>query len=596
MTFEKIYICTKNYLTMKAKLLFSILIASVALMSCEKDNPARNDENDVSDDSGTVVTDDNAGSSIATDDKDDYISNTTFARTVSVVYSESGAQVSGADGLTVDVSGNDVTITNNGSEVIMYELSGSASDGFFKLYSSKKQGLTLNGLNLTNPAGAAINNQSHKRTFVVLKGESKLADGSSYTDAVDTEDMKAAFFSEAQLIFSGDGSLSVTATGKAGITSDDYVRFIDDATTVKVSSTAGHGIRGKDAIIVSAGNIDVNVSATGKKGFSTDTLIYFGGGVTNITSTASAGIVDDELTGAAGIKADYRFEMDGGKVTVNCSGTGAKGISGDNVAYFNGGELYVTVTGSNYGSSSSGGGMPGMGGPGGGFGGNSSSSSDDDTSKAAKGIKFDGNAYFNEGCYVVVNATNHEAIEAKGKLEISGGTVYAYSRSDDAINAGGDLTINGGYVYGRSAGNDGIDANGNMYINGGLVYASSATSPEVGLDANTEGGYKLYIKGGTVIAFGGIERGSVISVPYVTTNYTKSSAYALCDGNDALFCFYAPESGGSGMYIFSDQLKKKGEYTLLKGPSFSGGTKLFAGQLVEGAGVSGGTATKLTAN
>ena len=158
-----------------------------------------------------------------TDDPDDEISNSSFDRTISIVFSPSGsAQVSGDEKGIVSVSGNDVTVDNTkAKEAIRYELSGSTSDGFLKIYGSKKQALILNGVSISNPNGAAINNQCKKRCFVVVNGTNTLADGASYTDTPDTEDEKAAFFSEGQLIFSGTGSLTVTAKGKAGITSDD---------------------------------------------------------------------------------------------------------------------------------------------------------------------------------------------------------------------------------------------------------------------------------------------------------------------------------------------------------------------------------------
>lgn len=199
-------------------------------------------------------------------DTDDNIANTSFDRTVKVIFSDTeGATVQDADGLTVTVSGNDVTINNPGSSSI-YELSGSTADGFFKLYSAKKQAIRLNGVSIKNPNGAAINNQSKKRTFVVVNGDNSLADGATYTDTPSIEDEKAAYFSEGQLIFSGTDSLTVTAVGKSGISSDDYVRFMS-CPTVKVNSTAGHGVRGKDYILVSDGSVEASTSASMKKGF-----------------------------------------------------------------------------------------------------------------------------------------------------------------------------------------------------------------------------------------------------------------------------------------------------------------------------------------
>ena len=268
---------------------------------------------------GTIDTGD-------TEISDDNIANTEFARTVTVAYSTSGDAVVGgvSDDFTVAVSGNGVTITNNGTENVIYELSGTTTDGFFKLYSAKKQAIKLAGVSITNPRGAAINNQSKKRTFVVVEGVNTLADGTSYTSTPANEDEKAAFFSEGQLIFSGSGSLTVTARGKAGITSDDYVRFMS-APTVKVSSSAGHAVRGKDYILVSNGTVEASVSADMKKGFSSDSLVRIDGGVTTITVSGGSAYdsEDKDYSGSAGIKADRLFEMTGGTVTITNSGTGA---------------------------------------------------------------------------------------------------------------------------------------------------------------------------------------------------------------------------------------------------------------------------------
>jgi hypothetical protein len=538
------------------------------------------------DDNTTIVdADDSAGEDIDTNKEDDDVSKTTFSRTVKVTYNGSSASVTGATAdFTVSVSGAGVTITNNGSEAVIYELSGSSSDGYFKLYSTRKQEILLNGLTLTNTKGAAINNQSHKRTFVVVKGTNTLADGSSYTQTPSDEDEKAAFFSEGQLVFSGDGSLTVKATGKAGITSDDYVRFMASP-TIKVSSSAGHGVRGKEAIIVSDGTVDVSVSGTGKKGLSSDTLVYVGGGVTTIKTTGSAGTVDGELTGVAGIKADLRFEMEGGSLDITCTGTGAKGISGDNVAYFKGGTVTVNVTGANYGSSSSGFGQGG--GPGGWPGGGGQSSSDN--SVASKAIKFDGNLYVSGG-KITAKSAKHEALEAKGVIEVTGGELYCYS-SDDAVNSGGDFTIDGGSVFAQSTGNDALDANGNMYIKSGIVYAVGTRSPELAIDANSEKQKKLYLTGGTVIAVGGLESGSSLSQKCWSAGTVKSNTnYALFDQDGKVIGAFKTPSAGNLTLVLSAANLASVKY----GVTVSGGTTLFGGLYTSDASVTGGTACTLS--
>lgn len=462
--------------------------------------------------------------------EEDDITNIEFLQTVYVTYSlRENASVTGTnEDFTVTISGNDVTIVYSGDEYVMYELSGSTNDGFFKLYSTKKQGITLNGVNITNPNGAAINVQGTvlepnkgKRTFVVVNGDNTLFDGETYSDTPSGEDEKATFFSEGQLIFSGSGTLSVDATGKSGIASDDY-------------------------IVIQSGSIIVSVS-----------------------SNAYYDETDDEYKSPAGIKTNDYFSMKGGSLVISSSGTGCKGISSDGNGYFSGGSVGVVVTGSNHGSS-------------GGWGGNSSDS------KSAKGMKFDGDLYFS-GSQVFVNCRNHEGIEAKGALTISDGEVYSTSSADDAINSGGDFTISGGYVCGYSSGNDGLDANGNFYIKGGVVYAIGARSPEVAIDANSEGGYQLYLTGGTLVAIGGLESGSSLTQScYSASSWSQNTWYGLTIGSTT-YAFKTPSSGGTPLVISGGSSP-----TLQSNVNVAGGTACFEGMFYMDASVSGGNSVSLS--
>ncbi|MBO4264359.1 MAG: carbohydrate-binding domain-containing protein [Bacteroidales bacterium] len=539
------------------------------------------------------------------EESDDNIARTKFARTVTVTWSGTSVSVEGDENGIVSVSGGDVTVDNTGfDEQVIYELRGECPDGFFKLYSTNKQALVLDGLNLTNPGGAAINNQSKKRTFVFVRETSRLTDGrlndaGQYPDEslAGDEDLKAAFFSEGQLVFCGPGSLSVEAVGKAGITSDDYVRFMSSP-SVSVSASAGHGIRGKDSLRVSGGSLSISVSAAAKKGMSSDGKVIFDGGSTTISVSGGVATVDGELTGSAGIKADGDFYMKDGSLTVTNSGQGGKGISGNGAGYFSGGTVSVAVSGSNYGTSG-GGGNPGGGNPGGGNpgGGNNpppkprAAAAATSNSKAAKGIKFDGKIVVTGG-ELTLKAQSHEALETKATLEISGGVVYGYSASDDGINAASTLTISGGYVCGYSAGNDGIDANGDLYIKGGVVYAvSTKGAPEVALDANTEQRFALHIEGGYVVAIGGIESGSYITnSAYSTTSWSRASWHALYDstGSAAIAFMTPPSSGNSTMFLYArgSALSLKSGITAGEGGTVFDGSGYIPGTVSGGSTVS----------
>jgi len=511
-------------------------------------------------------------------DSSDDVSDVSFDGTITVVFSSGGASVSGAGSdQTVTIDGNDVTIVNGSNETIEYDVSGSASDGFLKIYSSAAQAINLNGVSLTNANGAAINVQGSQSSpsqgavcYVVVSGSNSLADGSSYTDTPTDEDEKGVIFAEGALVFSGSGSLTVTAKGKAGIASDEYVRFTEGTTTV--SSSAGNGVKANDLVRVSDGTLNITVSADMKKGISSDDVVRFDGGTTTITVTGGTAYdsEDAEYTGSAGVKADGQFLMEGGSLTITNSGTGGKGISGDGEGIFSGGTVKVTCSGSNYGS--------GGNGPGGG----SSSSS-----VSAKGIKFDGNLTFS-GSTVVVSCSSHEGIESKGTIDITDGQVYSYA-SDDAINSASTFTIDGGYVCAYSTGNDGLDANGNLYVKGGLVYAIGASSPEVAMDANTEGGYNLYLSGGTIIAVGGLESGASLSQScYSASSWSSSTWYGLTVGSTT-YAFKTPSSGGTPLVVSGSSTP-----SLSSGVTVSGGTSYFEGMMKIGASVSGGSSVSLS--
>ena len=559
------------------KVIYGLAVLLVAGTGCSKENG----NNSADYGSGSTSGISSVSTLPVSVDEEDYIANTTFDRTITIIFNAGGtASVSGDANGIVSVSGNQVTVNNTAtSEKVRYELSGSATNGFFKVYSNNKQAFVLNGLTLTNPKGAAINNQGKKRCFVVVNGTNTLADGSSYTATPSGEDEKAAFFSEGQLIFSGDGSLTVNAQGKSGIVSDDYLHFVASP-TVKVSSSAGHAVRGKDAVIVSDGVLEATASADMKKGVASDSLVLLNGGTTTVKVSGGTAYDDEdaEYKSSAGVKADQLFIMNAGTLSVTNSGSGGKGISGDGPAYFQGGTVSVKVTGANYGSSSSGGMGPGR-------QGNTSSS---DNSKSAKGIKFDGDIYVSGGD-ISASSSNHEGIESKGKIIIGGGTVYAQS-SDDAINSAMMMVITGGRVCAYSTGNDGMDANGNLYIEGGVVYAIGSGGAEVAIDANTEGGYKLYVNGGTLFAVGGLENGASLSQAcYQAASWNKNTWYALTVGSDT-FCFKTPSNGGTGLVVSGSS-----QPSLSSGVTTIDGTTVFGGMGVMGGGASGGATVSLSA-
>lgn len=506
----------------------------------------------------TIALDKNALSesvNVDTND-DDYIENTTFDKTITVTFSQSGnASVSGDESGIVSINGNDVIATNNTDQVIKYVLTGETSDGFFKLYSTKKQAIVLNSVSITNPDGAAINNQSKKRTFIVLNDGTKnyLTDGANYSDATDSEDMKGCFFSEGQLIFSGSGYLEVDANCKAGIRSDDYVRTMPKA-NIWVDASSGNGIRGNEAVILTGGVVNINVTGTADKGISTDGEVRIEGGRTTIFTSGGYEYDSDEndYSACSGIKADSVININGGELNIKSTGTGGKGLNCDDEININDGVVRIITTGKRQ--------------------------KDSKGSVSPKGIKADGDLTFNGGQTQVRlegSGDGTEGIESKGEIHIEAGTVESYSY-DDAINSAGNLYIDGGYVYARSYNNDAIDANKNLYINGGVVIAEGAGQPECGLDAAEQ--YKAYINGGTVIAIGGGMQAidSSSKQASIAVSASMGMKVGILDGSKAILAYTTPSSNcGTALMISSPSFKSGSSYTLRAGCEVSGGTSFY---------------------
>lgn len=493
---------------------------------------------------------------IPTDENDesyeDYVEHSSFSETVSIVYADNEATVSTLpDGVEATVDGAGVII-NSTIAGVAYELKGSSSNGYFKIYSEKKFHLTLNGVSLTNPTGAPINIQSGKRVFVTLADgtSNSLVDGSSY-NTPDDEDEKGTFFSEGQLIFNGKGSLEVTGNKKHGIVSDDYIRF-RTGTNIYITASNGHGIKANDYVAIGGGVLNIEVSGTAKKGISSDGYVLVSGGRTTILTSGDGEYDEDEddVSGAAGIKADLYFQMEGGQLNIKSTGAGGKGINTDGEIIINDGDIQVITTGQTFTYSS-------------------------DLDSKAKGIKSDTDVTVNGGT-IKIKATGgegSEGLEAKGVMNINGGEIEI-ATYDDCINSAGDMYLNGGYIYAFATNNDAIDSNGDLYIKGGVIVALGASGAECAIDAAE--GKNIYITGGTVVGVGGsnasypASSSSQMSVAF-QASISTGSTLTVADGNNAILSFTIKRGYQSGLYLISSPDFKNGtSYTVYSGSSVSG--------------------------
>ena len=521
---------------------------------------------------------------------------------VTVVYDGSSATVTVAenvaDYLTVTQSGAHVSIaqSNDLASEITYTLSGTSTDGEFYMSGSYKATIELNGLTLTNTipvyrpvySGAAIHIQNSKRINV------KVVTGTTNTlvDAA-SGSQKGCLYVKGHAEFKQKGTLNVVGNVKHGIKAGEYISIKN--ATINVTSAVGDGISCNQYFLMESGTVNINGTADDgiqcdldgdtPTGITTDHEdedsgnVYISGGTITITCDAiaakgikSAGdiyvtgepVIDITTTGigtwdeedletkaACCLNADGNIDIRGGTLSLTSTGSGGKGMKCDTLMTISGGDIRVATSGGLYYNN--------------GTTENTNYTGNTDNINSAyysspKGIKagtktevgtnnyiYSGGLIISGGnIYVTTSGHNGEGIESKNYFDIMGGQITVESY-DDGLNAARDMNIAGGYVYSRASNNDGMDSNGNFYIRGGLVYAIGASSPEVGIDANTEGGFKLYVLGGTMIAVGGIESGaSLRQACYRASSVSSNTWYSLTYGNDAIAFLTPTVSSGGG--------------------------------------------------
>ena len=415
------------------------------------------------------------------------------------------------------VSGAHVTIAQSNTDAvdddeITYQLAGSTADGSLTLAGSYKCTVSLAGINLTNPGGAAINITNSKRIQISAKKGTvnTLADGTGGSQ-------KACIYSKGQIQLQGNGTLNVTGNTKHAIKSASYISIKN--LTLNITSAAGDGISCEEYFQMKSGT--VSISGTADDGIQCDLggttptgitedhededtgNVYIEGGTLTITTDAmaskcvksegsisvSGGTIELNANGAidlsdlsdpsyaTGFKADGDFTQSGGTITINVTGGAGRGISADGTLTTtadNTGSLTVTNTGATYSAKSDG-----------------TNSAYHCTAKGLKG----GNVTLNGGTVTVnmsgaaakgIKADNDD--NAGGNMTITGGIInvttsgagmYDYTESDSkgsgCLKSDNNMTISGGTLTLKSTGTGGkcIKADGTLTITGGDITATT---------------------------------------------------------------------------------------------------------------------------
>ena len=275
-------------------------------------------------------------------------------------------------------------------EEITYILSGQTTDGEFSLTGSYKCTLSLAGLSLANPSGAAINIANGKRIKISAKKntENTLTDGTGGSQT-------GCIYSKGQIHLQGNGTLNVVGKTKHAIKSGDYIAIKN--LTLNITGAVADGISCNEYFLMESGSVSISgvgddgiqcdLDGTTSTGETTDHEdedsgnIYIEGGTLKVaaTATASKGIKatgvlninenseattvtitnsggadtsdETDISSSACLKSDKAIVIAGGTLTLTNTGQGGRAINSDGTLTISGGTINAQAQGSNYGSS-----------------------------------------------------------------------------------------------------------------------------------------------------------------------------------------------------------------------------------------------------
>ncbi len=377
---------------------------------------------------------------------------------------------------------NSVTLTHAG----VYHLTGNLSEGNIHINTEGFVKLIFDGISIQSNNGPALYVENAKKVEIELKGENQVSDSAVY---LGLGKVNACIYSKDDLIFSGDGSLSVKGSYEVGIRTKKDLKVISGHIQI---SSKDDGIDAEDSFEVVTGNIEITSEKNGIKvenkkdkargfmlvrdgeftikskldGIQTSSSLWIEKGIFDIETTGNViGVHQDEnKSSSKGLKGeDITMKAGTYKLTTTDDAIHAR----NNLTVE---KINVTI------------------------------SSGDDALHAKNTL------LIKDGNIDILNS--YEGLEAD-VIEIKGGTI-SLSSEDDGINAAGDkptsprekgasqLLLQNGNIHIKANG-DGIDVNGNIEMNGGaLIIEGPENSGNGALDYDGE--FKM--NGGTLLALG----------------------------------------------------------------------------------------------
>ncbi|MCQ2431900.1 MAG: carbohydrate-binding domain-containing protein [Clostridia bacterium] len=431
-----------------------------------------------------------------------------------IVLSDDGIRI---DGQGAAAQGSTLMISVGG----VYIISGTLTDGQIVVNAPKDDSvrILLDGVTVSTTASSAVYIAQAKNAYIrTAVGSVNTFAATGSETRIDSVNVDAAVFSRDDLFLDGEGTLRIGSTAGHGVVSKDDLSILGG--TYEIHSDAGHGFSVKDDLRITDGSFTVTSEKDGfhaeNKDDTTLGNIYITGGEFRVTSGGDGFDAAAEMQVLGGI---YRIVTGGGasaaaahpqdsfggrggwgqqstqsqtdsisqkgfKAGVSLSvGGGDFDLDTSDDALHTNGDLTVTD-------------------------GSFSISTGDDGMHADNILRVDGGE--------ITIGKSYEGLEG-GKIYITDGIISLRS-SDDGINAAGGadgsgfgfgggmmeydanayIEISGGTLYVNADG-DGIDSNGTMWILGGDITVEGPTNSGNGaLDT----GSSASVGGGTILAVG----------------------------------------------------------------------------------------------
>lgn len=384
-----------------------------------------------------------------------YVENSKFEDVINIVFNGDKAVVSCDNSSDFSIQTDGAHVTINTTKDVACTLTGKSENGSLKILGDNKVRINLNGVNLKNTCGPAINSRSKEICFLVTDSLSVLSDDSIYADPGEGEKQKGCVCSKGYLAISGKAPLKIIAKGADAIHSGKTI-FVRRCSNIDIDSRAGSAIKAKNKVKIEGGMINIFSTGHGGHGITAKEQVQIAGGRTTIISNTGTG---KDGKNSRGINSDSIVAITGGIVRVKDSSVGGKGIRAGHKFHAKNCIVDVLTFGTD----------------------------DKVTGSKNRGIKGKEEIRI-DSARVRVRTENgwNEGLSSRRKIIINNSLVELKTR-DDAISAGepktADLEINNGRVYAFS-GMDAIDSNGTIHVNSGLVFVIAQSKLCRGFDCD----------------------------------------------------------------------------------------------------------------